>query len=606
MNTDQRKQYSSEGIAWNLGDLYDSVDDPELVKDLDTALKRAEEFEQKARGNIATRATESPDWFAEILREYEAIHELVGKAGSFEHLVHAAKTDDPRHGALLQSVREKSTEVRKRLIFFELEWMDLPDQDAQRIIEADAIAPYRHYLERERLYRPHRLSEPEEKILDEKANTGSRAFSRLFDELLSAAVFTIDVDGESREMNEQSALSLLYHPNREQRRAASVGFTEGLRKLRPTLSYIFNVLVLDAKVDDGLRSLPTPMASRNLANEIEQSTVDTLIDAVESGHDLVQRYYAFKARLLGIDQLCDYDRYAPISQEAAPATWEECREVVLDAYTGFDPRAGEIARRFFEDRWIDAEPREGKRGGAFSAGTVPSVHPYIMVNYTDRLRDVMTVAHELGHGVHQYLARDVGYLQSSSTLPLAETASVFGEMLTFHRLLEVRTDPKVRLSLICSKLEDAFATVFRQIVMTRFEQKLHDARRSEGELPAERIDRLWLEANAPMHGSTVRLTDEYACWWMYIPHFIHSRFYCYAYAFGELLVLALYQMYREQGQAFVPKYFDLLSAGGSRFPADLLKDMGVNADDPAFYQGGIQLLRDMMDEAETLAGDLSL
>jgi oligoendopeptidase F len=603
MNT-QPNNYSSNGVAWDLTDLYGGLNDPQLKKDLEEADVRAKTFEKEVRGRLEEKAVSSPDWFAAKIQEFQAIHELLGKASAFSHLVHAAKTDDPRHGALLQEVREQSTKTRKQLIFFELEWISLTDIQAESILGSDAIAPFRHYLESERKNRPHRLSEAEEKILDEKANTGARAFSRLFDETLSAASFRVEVDGEPQDMNEQSALSLLYHPNREQRRAASEGFTEGLLDLRPTLTYIFNVIALDARIDDGLRSFSSPMAARNLANEIEQTTVDTLIDAAESGHDVVQRYYGFKARLLGIDQLCDYDRYAPITQESVPIPWNECKEIVLEAYKGFDPSAGEITERFFTGNWIDAEPRAGKRGGAFSAGTVPSAHPYIMVNYTDRLRDVTTVAHELGHGLHQYLSRDVGYLQCHATLPLAETASVFGEMLTFHRLLEVRTEPELRLALLCSKLEDAFATVFRQIVLTRFEQGLHHARRTEGELTSGRINTIWMDANRPMHGETVRLTDNYAHWWMYIPHFIHSRFYCYAYAFGELLVLALYQMYREQGQAFVPRYLDLLAAGGSRSPADLLRTMGVNPDDPEFYRGGIQLLREMLDEAESLADDL--
>jgi oligoendopeptidase F len=343
------------------------------------------------------------------------------------------------------------------------------------------------------------------------------------------------------------------------------------------------------------------MASRNLANEINQGTVDTLLSATESGHDIVHRYYGFKAHLLGLEKLYDYDRYAPIFQNQPAYDWTRCREIVSGAYAQFDPKAGGIVREFFDKSWIDAEPRLGKRGGAFSSSTVPSVHPYIMVNYTDRTRDVMTVAHELGHGIHQYLSRPVGYLQCHAPLTLAETASVFGEMLVFHRLMEIETDPKVRLGLLCSKLEDAFATTFRQIVLTRFEQKLHDARREEGELKAERIGELWMEVNRPMHGDTVELTEDYTHWWMYIPHFIHTPFYCYAYAFGELLVLALYQQYREQGRDFIPRYFELLSAGGSESPEVLLAKLGVDITDPGFYQGGLQILRDMLDEVEDLA-----
>ena len=601
--SESRKPISSaDGVAWDLKDLYIGPDDPAIDADLSAALKLAEAFEARYRGAIAAEGGVAPAALSGALSEFEGIYEQVGRAISYAHLLHAAKSDEAKHGALLQSVRERATAVRKHLIFFELEWLRVPDEDAGRIAASPEVASYRHYLESERRYRPHRLSEAEEKILEEKANTGARAFARLFDETLSSARFQIEVEGEIEEMNEQRALALLYHPDRQQRRAAAEGFTRGLRSHSRVLTYIFNVLVFDRKVDDGLRSYPTPMSARNLSNEIGQDVVDILLSAAESGYDTVRRYYGFKARLLGLDRLCDYDRYAPIFPDQPPCDWARGRGIVQDAYGGFDIRAGEIVRKFFEKSWIDAEPRLGKRGGAFCSGTVPSAHPYILVNYTDRMRDVMTLAHELGHGIHQYLSRKAGYLQCHAPLILAETASVFGEMLVFHRLMEVEKDPKVRLSLLCGKLEDAFATMFRQVVLTRFEQKLHTARRGEGELPSDRIDALWMEANRPMHGDAVALTEDYACWWMYIPHFIHSPFYCYAYAFGELFVLALYQQYHEQGGTFIPRYFELLESGGSESPAALLSRLGVDVNNPGFYQGGLRILRDMLSEAEDLCG----
>ena len=604
MSKSNQSTSSADGIAWNLDDLYDGPKDPALDADLNTALKRAKEFEARYRGKLAVEGGITPAALFEALTEFESIYEQLGRSLSYAHLLHAANSEDPEHGALLQSIREGSTAVRKHLIFFELEWLQVSDSEASAIIDAPEAAPYRHYLESERRYRSHRLSEPEEKILDEKANSGARAFARLFDETLSSARFQIEVDGETQEMNEQQALALLYHPEREQRRLASEGFTRGLQAHTHLLTYIFNVLVFDHKVDDTLRDYPTPMAARNLSNEIDQDVVDTLLSASESGYDIVQRFYGFKARLLGLERLYDYDRYAPLFPDHPACDWPRCREIVQEAYGEFDPQSGEIAREFFEKSWIDAEPRLGKRGGAFCSSTVPSVHPYILVNYTDRLRDVMTVAHELGHGIHQVLSRKMGYLQCHAPLTLAETASVFGEMLVFHRLMDIETDPKVRLGLLCSKLEDAFATIFRQVVLTRFEQRLHNARREEGELTSERIGELWVEVNRPMHGDTVHLTENYSHWWMYIPHFIHSPFYCYAYAFGELLVLALYQQYREQGRGFIPRYFDLLSAGGSEAPSILLSNLGVDVTDPNFYQGGLQILRDMLEEAENLGKDI--
>jgi len=308
--------------------------------------------------------------------------------------------------------------------------------------------------------------------------------------------------------------------------------------------------------------------------------------------------------LLGIPELADYDRYAPIGEPQGERSFDDARKVVLDAYGDFSPQMAEVAARFFDEGWIDAELREGKRGGAFSASTVPSAHPYVLLNYTGNLRDVMTVAHELGHGVHQYLARDQGLFEQDTPLTTAETASVFGEMLVFRRLLKEETDPKVRLALLCGKLEDAFATVFRQVVMTRFEETLHAARREEGELPIPRINELWMAANQPMLGDAVKLTDDYAWWWLYIPHFVHSPFYCYAYAFGELLVLALVRRFDEEGESFVPRYLELLRSGGSASPPELLQRVGLDITDPSFWQGGLSLLAEMVDEAETLAAEL--
>jgi oligoendopeptidase F len=327
--------------------------------------------------------------------------------------------------------------------------------------------------------------------------------------------------------------------------------------------------------------------------------------AAERYHGTVQRYYRLKAQLLKLDQLYDYDRYAPLFSDMPACDWPTARDIVWESYEAFSPRAGAIIREFFDKNWIDAELRDGKRGGAFSSSTVPSVHPYILMNFTDKLRDVMTLAHELGHGLHQYLSRQVGYLQCDTPLTTAEMASVFGEMLTFQRLHEVFPEPRIRLALLCSKIEDGFATAFRQIVLTRFEQTLHQARRERGELTTEQINELWMAANRPMHGDAVMLTEDYGWWWMYIGHFIHSPFYCYSYAYGELLVLALVQKYKQEGPAFVPRYLGLLSAGGSEAPHVLLARLGVDVTDPGFWELGLRLLGDMVTEAERLAATLA-
>lgn len=595
----------AEGVTWDLSDLYQSLDDPRIESDIKDSFLRAKSFEEKYRGRINSE-TITPSFLLETVKELESISEGLGKLISYAYLVFAADTSNPRHGAFLQSVQEKTTEIRKNLMFFELEWIALPDEIANRLLADEALSRYRHFLENERRYKPHRLSEPEEKILDEKANTGSRAFRRLFDEVINNIRFEVKLGGKIKHLTEPETLALLYDPDRNKRKAAAKGLTKGLRENAHILTYVFNVLVQDHASNDRLRSFPYPMASRHLENEIDKATVEALMESCERNYDMVERYYKLKKRLLGITKFRDYDRYAPIFPDKKTINYELGKEIILESFGCFSPKMAEIAREFFEKRWIDAELRRGKRGGAFSHSTVPSVHPYVFVNYTGKLRDVMTVAHELGHGIHQYLSRSRGYFGCHTPLTTAETASVFGEMLVFHRLKEFEKDPKARLALMCSKLEDIFATVFRQVVLTRFEEKLHYARRSEGELTPEHINEIWIEANKPMFGDSVELTDDYGWWWMYIPHFIHSPFYCYAYSFGELLVLALYHKYLQEGDAFVPRYIELLSSGGSDAPERLLAGVGVDITDPNFWQGGLDLLRDMVNEAISLAEEVNI
>jgi oligoendopeptidase F len=595
---------SADGVAWDLGDLYAGPDDPRLTADLDEALRRAQAFEAAYRGRIATETGPAPDLLLAALRELEALYEQMDRPGVYAGLLHAAKTDDPRRGALLSRTRERRTAINKHLIFFDLEWVRLVDEPARRLIESPALAHYRHYLEKTRAYRPHRLSEPEEKILEEKSITGRAAWVRLFDETVSAMTFPYELRGQAEALNLEDVLAKLQEPDREVRRAAAEAVTKGLQSSARLLTYLFNNLVLDHRRDGELRSFDHPMAPRNLDNEISQSVVDALMTAAERHHGTVQRYYRLKGKLLKIGQLYDYDRYAPLFPDMPECDWPTARRIVSESYEAFSPKAGAVVREFFDKRWIDAARRPGKRGGAFSSSAVPSVHPYILMNFTDKMRDVMTLAHELGHGLHQYLSRPVGYLQCDTPLTTAEMASVFGEMLTFQRLLEVYPEPRTRLGMLCRKIEDGFATVFRQVVLTRFEQALHAARHDKGELTAGQINEMWLEANRPMHGDVVTLTEGYGWWWSYIGHFVRAPFYCYAYAFGELLVLALVQKYKQEGPAFVPRYLELLSAGGSDAPHKLLARMGVNVNDPGFWELGLRLLGDMVTEAEGLARKL--
>jgi len=599
----RRAKTGAEGVRWNLSDLYSGLDDPKIERDLKRSLARAKAFEERYRGGI-----NSPKVTAEFLlqatRELESIQETLGKLMSYAHLVFAADTGDPRHGAFLQSIQEKITGIRNRFIFFELEIVAMPAKRAKALLKDEALSGYRHFIETERRYKPHVLTEPEEKIMEEKSNTGSRAFSRLFDEVINSIEFKVRDRGETKRMTEPEVLALLYDPERSVRRAAAKGLTRGLDEQSRVLTFIFNTLVQDHAITDRLRSYATPMDSRNLSNEIDSRTVRVLMDSTEKNFDMVRTYYTLKRKLLGYRKFYDYDRYAPIFKDTKAFGYKTAGEIVLSSFGEFSPRMSGVAAGFFDKSWIDAELRPGKRGGAFSHSTVPSVHPYVFINYTGRMRDVMTLAHELGHGVHQHLSRGRGYFQCHTPLTTAETASVFAEMLVFHKLKEMETNPRQRLALLSGKLEDIFATVFRQVVLTRFEESLHRARKEDGELTRERISELWIEANKPMFGDSVELSRDYALWWMYIPHFIHSPFYCYAYAFGELLVMALYNKFLREGKPFVSRYMGLLSAGGSDAPEALLKGVGVDISDPGFWQTGLDLLRGMVDEAVELAHSL--
>jgi oligoendopeptidase F len=599
-----RPSSSADGVAWDLGDLYAGVDDPLINDDLQKALAQAKAFETAYRGRIAVEGGPSAELLFQALRQLEDLSELMDRPAIFAGLVHAARTDDPSHGALLSHTREQRTAINKHLIFFDLEWVKIDDTAARRLTETPALARFRHYLEQRRAMRPHYLTEPEEKILEQKSTTGRAAFVRLFDETIAGMTFTYQHNGTSAKLSLQQILAKLYDADRSVRKAGADGLTEGLQGNARLITYIENNLVLDHRADCDLRSFDRPEAPRHLANEIDHRVVEALMTATERHHPTFQRYYRLKGKLLGLETLYDYDRYAQLFPDMPKCDWPDARRIVQSSYEAFSPKAGAVIKEFFDRKWIDAELRPGKRGGAFSSSAVPSVHPYILMNFTDKLRDVMTLAHELGHGLHQYLARPVGYLQCDTPLTTAEMASVFGEMLTFQRLLQLYTEPRIRLAMLCSKIEDSFATVFRQVVLTRFEQSLHKARNCEGELTTDRINELWMAANRPVHGDVVQLTESYGCWWMYIGHFVHVPFYCYAYAFGELLVLALYQKYKQEGDQFVPRYLELLASGASAAPHKLLAGLGVDVTEPKFWELGLNLLGDMVDEAEKLAAQM--
>jgi oligoendopeptidase F len=599
------KKTGAEGVKWNLGDLYKGLNDKKIASDLKRIHLNSKKFEKKYRNKIKSERLTATT-LLNALKEIEKISEGLGKILSFAHLLFAGDTNNPKHGAFLQSMQEKTTEIRKQLLFFDLEWVTLSNKTALKLVNDKKLSAYKHFLLHERKYKNHTLSELEEKILAEKANTGSRAFSRLFDEVINNIKFDITLNGKKQVLTETEVLSLQYHPERKTRKIATESLTEGLDNNSHVLTYIFNTLVNDHSVNDRLRSYPHIMASRNLSNEIDNKTVRALIDTTAKNFEMVETYYKLKKKLLGLKKMCEYDRYAPVLSDDKTIKYGECKEIILEAFGDFSPKMAQIAKMFFDKNWIDAELRKGKRGGAFSHSTVPGVHPYVFVNYDGKMRDVMTVAHELGHGIHQYLSRKQGYFQADTPLTTAETASVFAEMLVFHKLIETQDNDRIKLALMCGKLEDIFATVFRQVVLTNFEEKLHTSRRELGELPKEKINEIWMETNKAMYGKSVELTDSYKTWWMYIPHFIHSPFYCYAYSFGELLVLALYNKYLKEGRPFVPKYLDMLSSGGNDLPENIVGKTGVNIKDPKFWQGGCNLLKKMVDETIELSKNVKI
>jgi oligoendopeptidase F len=501
-----------EDVTWDLSHL---LEGREVFDLLDDAGVLADEV-AGVRGTVAVLDVPA---LAEVMRTMASLRELITRAASFASLQFATDTTDPERGALMQKVQERSTAINTKLIFFDLEWAALSDDHVERLLADERLDFCRHHLRSARRYRDHLLSEPEEKVLTEKAVTGRAAWARLFSE--QASSISVVLDG-AREATLEEGLSRLSSPDRSVRAAAAEAVTEGLRPGLRTRAYIFNTLLADKATDDRLRGYETWISSRNLANEASDESVQTLVEAVRKRFDIPQRWYALKARLLGVDRIADYDRMASVASSEEEIGWDEARSVVLDAYASFSPEMSATAARFFDERWIDAPARPGKRGGAFCSYTVPSVHPYVFLNWTGRRRDVMTLAHELGHGLHAFLAREQGIFHQTTPLTVAETASVFGETVTFGRVLSSVSSPADRLALLATNIEDAIATIFRQTAMNRFESLVHTARRSEGELSVDRFGELWAESQAEMLGDAVEITDGYRSWWSYIPHFIQT------------------------------------------------------------------------------------
>ena len=595
MATTTDTDLTAADVAWDLEPLVDGKGEAGVDQLLDEAERVAASVAER-RGTVVQLDAAG---LASVMRELASIAELVGRAASYASLRFAADTTDPGRGALLQHVEERATAINTRILFFELEWAALPDDRAAELLADEQLTFCRHYLVAARRYRPHLLTEPEELVMTEKAVTGRSAWSRLFSELTS----TIAVDLDGGRVSLEEALSRLSSPDRGERRAAAESVTDALEPGLRTRAFVFNTLLADKAVDDRLRKYQHWLASRNLDNEASDESVRALVAAVQARYDIPQRWYALKARVLGLDRLADYDRMASMASEESEFGWRQARELVLDAYGSFSSELEGAAHRFFDEAWIDAPVRPGKRPGAFCAYTVPSQHPYLLLNWTGRRRDVLTLAHELGHGLHAYLARDQGVFHQTTPLTLAETASVFGETVTFGRLLAETSDPAARLALLAESMEGQIATVFRQTAMNRFEDLVHTERREVGELSVDRFGELWYETQAELLGDTVEITDGYRTWWSYIPHFIGTPGYVYAYAYGQLLALSVYRTYEERGAGFVPQYLELLRSGGSRTPDELGRIVGVDLGDPGFWDGGLAIVEQQLEAAETAAAE---
>lgn len=583
-------------MLWNLNYLYESPESSSLEIDFAAASGLIAEFQHRYRGRISTLSV--PE-LQEALKRYEAVQELLARPQAYAYLLFAADSDDPVNKKLSQKAMEFGNSASQDLLFFDLEIIALPDEGFNDLIRDDRLAHYRHYLEAVRRYKPHTLSEREEQLLKLKGLTGVEAFTRLFDELASSFRYRFDLEGEEREMTGEELLGLLHHEDAAVREQAFGTFLKKFSENAISFSTVINNVALDHSQELQLRGYSSAMEPTHLANEVTPEAVERLMRVSEENYHLAQEYFRFKARLLKIAKLKNTDIYAPVQEAGRRFSFDEAKGLVLDAYGSFSGEFREIVDQFFIERRIDVLPRPGKSGGAFCMGISPTSPPCVLMNYTGNLRDVSTLAHELGHGLHFVLAQEQSMLNYHAPLPLAETASVFGEMLLTRLLLEREKNTEVKISLLCAKIEDIIATTFRQNVLTRFEERVHLERRNTLLTPQELGD-IWWEENSRLYGDSVDMIEPYRWGWSYISHFIHSRFYCYSYTFAELLVLALYRKYQVQGSSFVPIYTDILKSGGSRSPADTVRPAGIDFTDPGFWQEGYDYLEGLLNELKEL------
>ena len=594
------EQTGAEDVAWDLSGLYASTDDPRIEADIAEAETASAAFRDRYYGKVASLTAAE---LADAIDERERIEAIATRALYYAHMLFSTNMADTARGALVAKLGEKAAGLETQLLFFGLEWAAIEDGPADELLADPALDHWRHWLSSQRVFRPYLLTEPEEKIITEKAVSGISAWSRLYEEVLGA--LRVDLPDADEPVSLETAMAKLYSSDRDERQGAALAVEAALEPGLRTRTSIFNTILVDKWIDDRLRGYPTWISARNLSNETTDDAVQALIDAATSRYDVPQRYYRLKAKLLGLDRLEYYDRFAPIAEDSSKTSWDEARRVVVEAYTDFSPEAGAAVEQFFDDGWIDAPVRPDKRHGAYCATNVPGVHPYVFMNYTGDRRSILTLAHELGHALHGSMAQPLGLFNASTPLTTAETASVFGEALTFKRLLASEDDPRKRLDLLSGQLEDAIATTFRQIAMNRFEHATHTARREHGELSADRLNELWLECQTALFGDSVGV-DGYATWWSYIPHFTNSPGYVYAYAYGYLFALSIFRAYEREGDAMVAPYLDLLRAGGSKSPEELARMVDLDLTDPSIWADGIEALSDDLDEAEALAQEIGL
>jgi len=579
---------------WDLSDLYPGTDAPALARDLESAGREATDFQTRYQNTLAAL---DGDALAEAIETYEAINERLGRVMSYAQLVHAGDMGDAETGRFYQNMQERTTEISTALLFFTLELNRLEDAELDAKLASPALARYRPWLRDIRAFREHQLSDELESLLHEKQVAGRAAWIRLFDETMADLRF----DFEGDKLTSTEVLHKLTDHDGAVRKAAAKSFAAGLSGHLRTFALITNTLAKDKEIEDKWRGFKAPVSSRNLANFVEDEVVDALVAAVKAAYPrLSHRYYQLKARWMGLERLPYWDRNAPLPEDLDHAiAWDEARRRVLGAYRAFSPDLADVGQRFFEHAWIDAPARPGKAAGAFAHPTVPSAHPYLLLNYQGRTRDVMTLAHELGHGVHQVLAGPQGHLMADTPLTLAETASVFGEMLTFRALLAAEADPARRKIMLAEKVEDMLNTVVRQVAFHEFERQVHDRRRA-GELTAGELGEIWLAVQRESLGPVFDFDDDYRIYWAYIPHFIHAPFYVYAYAFGDCLVNSLYAVYQDSADGFAEKYLDMLRAGGTKRHKELLAPFGLDASDPNFWAKGLSVIEGLIDELEAM------